>query len=361
MQRELVIAVALVLIGSALAESDLSIDPMHGHRVELHIHLDGSIAPSTLLEVSIARNLSLPLIGHPKNVADINKLLASKQPFERFDVINDIVGGDEQTLQTAAERFVEFQARNGVKYTEMRYDPVRMARSQYAEQNMSAAAAVDAIHAGLLRGMENHPGVVIFQLLCAMRGQPPDACVVLSELAAQKRLEHAGKPGAVVGMDLAGDETTYNNSIYIDCLRDAKEKHGLNTTVHSGEFNMLQADDVYSAVVDMKADRIGHGYAAAGNKSLTALLIRRRIHLECCPMSATHHGNVVNIGILHRAGVQMGLNTDDPASMFDNGTLATCEEIVQSEQGFTQSDVLAAYASARAAAFAPPQSGEHLA
>jgi hypothetical protein len=55
--------------------------------------------------------------------------------------------------------------------------------------------------------------------------------------------------------------------------------------------------------------------------------------------------------LLCRAGVSMGLNTDDPAAMFDNGTLATCEEIVQSEQGFKPTDILDAYAAARRAAF----------
>jgi adenosine deaminase len=338
-------------LGLAAADAD----PMLGHRVELHIHLDGSISPETLLEVSIARNLSLPcpICGRPVTVSDINRLLESKQPFERFDVINDIVGGDEQTLETAAENFVQMQALSGVNYTEVRYDPVRLARSQYAAQNMTAAAAVDAVRTGLLRGMASHPGVVVYQLLCAMRGMPADACVAISELAAQKKAEHAGTPGAVVGMDLAGDEVAYNNSAYITCLRDAKLKLGLNTTVHSGEFNMLEGGDVYTAVVEMGADRIGHGYAAAGNASLTALLVERKTHLECCPMSATHHGNVGNIGILHRAGVNMGLNTDDPASMFDNGTLLTCEEIVQSQQGFSAADLRAAYAAARQAAFAP--------
>ena len=54
-------------------------------RVELHIHLDGSVSPETLLDVAKLRNMTLPLVGRPKTVDDILRLMLSKAPWERFD------------------------------------------------------------------------------------------------------------------------------------------------------------------------------------------------------------------------------------------------------------------------------------
>ena len=89
-------------------------------RVELHVHLDGAIAPQTLFDIATARNLTLPLVGRPKSVSDIDRLLAAQTPFGQFDVVNDIVGGDTWSLQLVAERFVHAQAAVGVNYTEVR-------------------------------------------------------------------------------------------------------------------------------------------------------------------------------------------------------------------------------------------------
>ena len=72
------------------------------------------------------------------------------------------------------------------------------------------------------------------QLLCAMRGSPADACFALARLAASVR---SGRLGGVVGLDLAGDEWHFNNSVgaVVECFRYAKEVLLLNTTVHAGE------------------------------------------------------------------------------------------------------------------------------
>ncbi len=65
-------------------------------RVELHLHLDGAADRELLFNVSRLRNLSLPGIGIPKSVKDIDRIVDSKSAFERFDVINNILGGCEK-------------------------------------------------------------------------------------------------------------------------------------------------------------------------------------------------------------------------------------------------------------------------
>ena len=70
-------------------EAMIKFDFIHRHtqteRIELHIHLDGSVSPETLLDVAVARNMTLPLVGHPKTVDDILRLMLSKAAWKRFD------------------------------------------------------------------------------------------------------------------------------------------------------------------------------------------------------------------------------------------------------------------------------------
>merc|ERR1712032_1031597 len=109
-----------------------------------------------------------------------------------------------------------------------------------------------------------------------MRGKSAKQCFETAALAARMRSDDMG---GVVGLDLAGDEAHYNNTQYISCFQHAKQKLGLKTTVHAGEFKGTTAEEVRSAIVEMGADRIGHGYALTSNSSVLALVKERRIHL----------------------------------------------------------------------------------
>jgi len=147
--------------------------------------------------------------------------------------------------------------------------------------------------------------------------------------------------GGVVAMDLAGDESHFPNAAYVGCLRAAKLELGLNTTVHAGEFGDTSPEEVRSAVLEMGADRIGHGYAAASDDGILALLRSRRVHLEICPASARSHGQSSFDAIrrFRELGLSVGLNTDDPASPFENTTLAEVERLARQELGFAPEDV----------------------
>ena len=238
------------------------------------------------------------------------------------------------------------QAAANITYTEVRYDPIRAARSGLARTSISPERAVLAIEQGLQAASQKH-GVRVYQLLCAMRGQPASACFELVELASEVR---SAQLGGVVGVDLAGDEFHFNNSQgeVESCFRHAKLDLGLNTTVHAGE--MAGPDDVRTAVEVMLADRIGHGYSATSDASLMSLLNRKRVHLEACP--GNHPKNLPDVRAFLDEGLSFGLNTDDPAEYFGNSSLPQNELIVEARLNFTTGDVAQAYANARAASFA---------
>ncbi len=144
--------------------------------------------------------------------------------------------------------------------------------------------------------------------------------------------------------------------------------------VHAGE--MAGPDDVRTAVEVMHASRVGHGYAATKDDSLMQLLrerqvrrcseyspplarpsaptrpparphagctssraaddhplcmpmgfvIARQVHLEACP--GNHPQNIRDVKMFKSAGLNFGLNTDDPADYFGNVSLVQVDVLV---------------------------------
>jgi len=315
-------------------------------RVELHVHLDGSIDSEDLFKICKARNLTLPT-GLPQNTSDVQHYVEGFSGWHRFDAVNEIIGGDVASIRKAAEAFVDFQAKSGVQYTEVRYDPVRLSRSRLGNVSISEEDAVKAVQEGLMIGSRRHK-IHVYQILCAMRGASPQQCFSTANLALKLASQDLG---GVVGLDLAGDETDFPNAAYVDCMRHAKLA-GLNVTVHSGEFNTSQTNDVRSAVFSMLADRVGHGYAAAQDVELLRELTRRGIHLEACPNSAKRHGAwaLKAIESFREHHALFGLNTDDPAPLFGNTTAAADEDIVEGLH-FSKEDIRRSYAAAFHARF----------
>jgi hypothetical protein len=130
----------------------------HQFEVELHVHLDGSIPVPTLLRLSRTRGLVLPGIHRvPTSESDVWAALAAMGEVWRwFDLVNEVIGGDEGVLFDVAYEFVSRQAAQHVTYTEVRYDPVRPASSSLANASIPIERVVSAIAHGLRAGSEAH-------------------------------------------------------------------------------------------------------------------------------------------------------------------------------------------------------------
>lgn len=318
------------------------------HRVELHVHLDGSLGIDTLYEICRERGIRFGDV-QPQSPEDVKQFIESHPSWHRFDAVNDIIGGNASVIRQAAYAFVAFQARWGVDYTEVRYDPVRLARSNLLNVSISEEETVRAVQDGLASG-SRHFRVAVHQIICAMRGQSEASCRKAAELAAKMRNRQMG---GVVGLDLAGDESSYRNGPYVECFRYAKHVLGLNTTVHAGEFSDTGADEVRTAVLQMDVDRVGHGYAAAKDLETLKLLRERSIHLEACPKSASLHGlpMLQSLSVFKSHNLSFGLNTDDPSEIINNCTVADDERLVEESLGFSLEDIQRRYEDAFNARF----------
>ncbi|KAK6748193.1 hypothetical protein RB195_001050 [Necator americanus] len=302
-------------------------------KVELHLHLDGSIRFSTLLELSLAKGT--PLKG-AKTVEELKKVLITHEPanlskvLEAFDLLLPVVRGDAAAIERIAYEMCEDQAANGVIYFEARYSPHLLVAPG---GELTSTGVVEAIKQGFDRG-EADFGVKARSIVCCIRGLHQYADDVL-RIATD--LRHLG----VVAIDVAGSahgaDEQYEREIVL--IYQEAFKRGIHRTVHAGESG--GAKEVDKAIKDMHAERIGHGYRVMREPGIYKkyFIDDRRIHLEACPYSSIMTGAVAldwknhPIASWAKDKVNFSISRDDP-TCFDNTMLSELQ-LVRDEIGLT--------------------------
>lgn len=272
--------------------------------VELHRHLDGSIRLETILELAEQHGIELPAKS-PAGLAPyihIDESAPGLMAFlDRFEHMTAVLVDADACRRVAYEN-VEDAKSEGIDYIELRYSPWFMAESH----GMDPAEVMEACADGV-RAAERDTGIRANIIGILSRTYGADIC--MKELDAI--LAHRDH---IVAVDLAGDEHRYPAHLFKDHFRRVRDA-GLHVTVHAGEADGPQS--VWSAIHDLGAERIGHGFRAIEDPALVDHLAQQGIGLEICPTSNLHTSTVRNyashpIKPLADRGVKFCLNTDDP-------------------------------------------------
>jgi adenosine deaminase len=237
-------------------------------KAELHCHLDGSLRPSTLLELTHEYGVAIPAgdaegVRRYMRVANAHNL---EEYLARFATTVAVLQRAE-AIERVAYELVEDAARDGVRYIEVRNAPILNVRG-----GLSLVEAVEATLRGLKRGEQVH-GVVARMIVIALRHMPPSTSMELAELAA------AFRGDGVVAFDLAGAELGYPAAEHAAAFLYARERD-LACTCHAGEGDGAQS--VRQAVHRCGAHRLGHATRLIEDPSLTEFVNDRRIPLEIC-------------------------------------------------------------------------------
>ena len=272
--------------------------------VELHRHLDGSIRLETILELADQHGITLP----GRSVAELapyihidNSAPGLMAFLDRFEHMTAVLVDVDACRRVAYEN-VEDAKSEGIDYIELRYSPWFMAESH----GMDPAEVMEACADGV-RAAERDTGVRANIIGILSRTYGAEAC--MKELNAI--LAHRDH---IVGVDLAGDEFRYPAHLFKDHFKRVRDA-GLQVTIHAGEADGPQS--VWSAIRDLGATRIGHGFRAIEDPALVDYLAEQGIGLEICPTSNLHTSTVKDyvshpIKSLADGGVKFCLNTDDP-------------------------------------------------
>jgi adenosine deaminase len=271
---------------------------------ELHRHLDGAIRLETILELADQHGIALPadtvegLAPHVHVDESTPGLMAFLERFEHMTAV--LVDAD--ACRRVAYENVEDARNEGIDYIELRYSPWFMAESH----GMDAAEVMEACADGI-RAAERDTGIKANIIGILSRTYGPETC--LKELDAI-----LGHRDHIVAVDLAGDEAGFPPGLFVEHFKRVRDA-GLRVTIHAGEADGPHG--VWSAIRDLGAERIGHGFRSIEDPELVSYLAENAIGLECCPTSNIHISGVESfaahpIRYLADAGVRFCLNTDDP-------------------------------------------------
>jgi len=310
-------------------------------KIELHVHLEGTIRPHTLLEIARRNGERLP--------ADTVEDLATIYEFTDFAHFIDVwilttncLRTREDFRQIALEYAAE-AASHGAVYIEGIFSP--------GERVMRGVAWEDVFggYTDAVDEAQDRYGVTLRLTPDLYRGLAPD----LAEATARMAVRYADR--GVVGLGLGGAENQpaqpYRTAFAI--ARDG----GLGIVPHAGE---AEGPESIREILAMEPDRLRHGIRAVEDADLLAEIAERGLVLDVCPTSNVRTKVVASLDEhplprLRAAGVQCTINTDDPA-MF--GTDLGTEYRLAEQLGVSAAD---AYAAGLAGALCDPATRARLA
>lgn len=272
-------------------------------KIELHIHMDGSVRMTTLWDLIQKKKLypEYKTLEQLCNDCKITEGSSLENFLKPFIIIKSAISGDSEALERIAYELCEDEAREGVIYFEMRFSPHLCSTSC-----LSPEEVLKCIIKGLNKGQKDF-NIKAKIILCCIRGHPEWSENVLDLCVKYKN-------DGVVGIDIAGDEAQELASFSdIEIFKKAKEL-GIHRTVHAGEAG--PASNVSVAIQEMYAERIGHGYHIVDDETIYKNILSSEIHFEVCPYSSYLTGSVSH-DIIHPVvrfaedNLSFSINKDD--------------------------------------------------
>jgi len=237
-------------------------------KAELHVHLDGSLRPGTMLELGREVGAQLPA-DSPDGLAKVmvaDDAADLEGYLKRFAWTLSVMQTAEAIERIAYELVLDHAAEN-VQLLEVRWAPILN-----TEGELDSAQALEAGLRGLQRGAEE-TGVRVGAIVCALRHLDPAVSCELAELAVTYR------DRGVVAFDLAAGEAGNPAATHAEAFTIAA-RGDLSRTVHAGE--AWGADSIRQALVEGRALRIGHGTRLQEDPQLEQYLRDHRVCLEVC-------------------------------------------------------------------------------
>jgi aminodeoxyfutalosine deaminase len=273
-------------------------------KIELHVHLEATIQPETLLAIAKRNGEALP--------ADTVEGLRELYRFRDFDhfievwiLTTNCLRTEEDFRQVVVDYAAEAK-RHGAVYLEAIFSPIERTWRGVAWDEIFEGYCSGAQLARELHGVEVRLSPDI------TRSAPLDDAHAL--------VRHAARylDGGVVAVGLGGEEAHYPNAPFAPAFREARAQ-GLGSVPHAGE--VVGPESVRSALDLLEPDRIRHGFRAIEDPGLVQELADRGLVLDVTPISNVRTGAVASLADhplpeLVRAGVRCSVSTDDPV-MFD--------------------------------------------
>jgi adenosine deaminase len=310
-------------------------------KVELHVHLEGSIRPDTLLTLAKRNNETLPA-SDLEGIREFYRFTS----FDHFIQVYFAISGCLKTVDDFSLIAYEFgadMARQSIRYAEVTFTPY----TNVANTGIPFDDILAGLNDGRARAYTEF-GVEFAWVLDIVRDSPDTRHQVATWAVG------AGDQG-VVGFGLGGTEQGHPPEWFGDAFAVAREA-GLHSVPHAGE--VAGPEGVWGSIRALGAERIGHGVRSSEDPSLIDYLVENQIPLEVCPTSNLCLGvypayEAHPVRWLWEQGVYVTVNSDDPP-MF-NTDLVREYQALADYLGFTAAELEQLSLKALQASFLPNQ------
>lgn len=277
---------------------------MNLNKAELHVHLEGTIAPDLALKIAARNKIILPsgLIA-PDGVSYLSKDFLDF--LKVYDTLAALIKVPQDYYDITFDYLRQAAAQQGI-YVEMMYSPDHAERSSGIPSSEHLAAIQQAID-----DAKNQFNIVGRILITAVRHFGAKAAERVAHQA------HKDRFPCVTGFGLGGDEANFPPQLFKKTYEIAADA-GLGCTVHAGEF--APASSMIEAMTLLPITRIGHGVNCIDSAKAMDMLKEKGIALELCPTSNIFLGlfpdmNHHPLPKLLEAGIKICINSDDPPFM----------------------------------------------
>jgi adenosine deaminase len=269
-------------------------------KVELHVHLEGSILPRTLIQLAQRNHISLPF--------DDEASMTELYRFHNFEHFLDTYMTITRCLRTEDDyRLIAYEfgcecARQNIRYAEVTFTIL----TNVSFTGLSWQEILQGLNFG--REQANKEFGVRWQWIFDIVRNLPDTQDRVLDIALSAR------EMGVIALGLGGSEDGYPPDLFVSTFAHAKSEQ-LHRAPHAGEIAGPQS--VWSAIKLLQAERIGHGVRSIEDPDLIDYLRSNTIPLEICPTSNVclkvypdfaHHP----LRKLWDAGLMLTVNSDDP-------------------------------------------------
>ncbi len=271
-------------------------------KVELHIHLEGSIRPATLLKLAQRNDISLPA----QDVEGLRDFYRFRD-FDHFIQVYFTITGCLRTpddYRLIAYEFGADCARQNIRYAEVTFTM----NTNIAFTGLDWREIMTGLNQGRAEARAEF-GVDWGWVLDINRNRPETQGETLDiALVARERGD------SVLALGLGGSEADFPAEMFVQTFERAYQA-GLPRVPHSGETS--GPTSVWATLRQLRADRIGHGVRSVEDPALITHLRDHQIPLEVCPTSNIRLGvypdyDTHPLRRLWEAGLLVTVNSDDP-------------------------------------------------
>jgi adenosine deaminase len=297
--------------------------------IDLHRHLDGNVRLSTILDLAKKHKIFLPtwdidlLKKHVQVVDPTPDLMSFIAKFEFMR----LVMVDYAAIDRIVQENLQDAAKENIDYIELRFSPYFMAETHQLDPFQVTETVCHAV--------QKYSFGIKAKLIAIMsRTYGTEKCWLELQTAVQFKNQ------GIVAVDLAGDEANFPGSLFVKHFQHAQE-HGLHTIAHAGEASGFES--VRQAILELKAERIGHAVYATQDQETMDMLREKKIGVESCPTSNIQTSTVKSysehpIREFLKNKLKVTLNTDDPG--ISGIDLEHEYKIAQDKIGLSLDDIL---------------------